>query len=270
MNLQNSPIGFASRRPNLLAAGALAEDGYQLPRRHFLKRILWAAGLSAFGILPSGCAVKWSLLPARPISWVMKPLSSAKTEETTLPDGRVRLHIDHDLLRDVTPPMLVWWWRNIGAEMELNGQSYPRYLIWHPIDHIHFEVAKRLADGSVGPGAVFHIVEALGADMKHLIDARLLLQKLDQTGAAVEVRALAQTVLEIRGQFLPREAGTQLVSTMTIGSSSWLGEMGLNSWLVERFFPAERRKVWLKHSVEEIGNLQFFLPDLYRRHARAG
>ena len=268
--MQDSSVRFASRKATIRELGATAENDYGVPRRHFLKKILWAAGLAAFGVLPSGCTTKWSLLPPRPVSWIMKPLSSAKTQETVLPDGRVRLHIEHDLLRDVTPAMLVWWWRNIGADMKLDGRTYPRYLIWHPIDHIHFEVVKRLPDGNVGVGAVFHIVEALGADMKNLIDARLYLQKLDETGAAVEVHALAQTVLEIRGQFLPRSAGTQPISTMTIGSSSWLGEMGLNPWLVNRFFPAERRKAWLKHSVEEIGNLQFFLPDLYHRHARAG
>jgi hypothetical protein len=236
-------------------------------RRQFLA-LLWAAGLSVFGVLPSGCASRWSLLPPRPVPWVMKPLSSAKTEESVLPDGRVSLHIEHDPLSDVTPSMLVWWWRNIGAEMELGGRRYPRYLIWHPIDHIHFEVLKRLPDGSVGPGAVFHIVEALGADMKNLIDARLHLRKLDGEGASIEVHALGQTVVQIRGQFLPRETGTQVISTMTIGSSGWLGDLGLNPWLIGRFFPPERRKAWLKHSVEEIGNLQFFLPGLYRRHMR--
>ena len=122
----------------------------------------------------------------------------------------------------------------------------------------------------MGPGAVFHLVEALGADMKNLIDARLHLQKLDQTGAAVEVYALGQTVLQIRGQFLPRDGATQFISTMTIGSSGWLGEMGLNEWLINRFFPADRRKAWLKRSVEEIGNLEFFLPSLHSRHARGG
>src|SRR5919201_7086851 len=101
--------------------------------------------------------------------------------------------------------------------MELAGITYPRYLIWHPIDHIHFELAQRAADGGAGPGAVFHIVEALGADMQNLIDARLHLMELDERGAMVEVRALGQAVLQIRGQFLPREAGTQLISTMTIG-----------------------------------------------------
>jgi hypothetical protein len=241
-----------------------------MTRRDFLTRMLWAAGLSAFGVLPSAYASKWSLLPPRPVPWAMKPLSGAKTEESALPDGRVRLHIEHDLLRGVSPTMLVWWWRNIGGEMLLAGRSYPRYLIWHPVDHIHFEVVKRLPDQSVGPGAVFHIVEALGADMKNLIDVRLHLQQIDETGATVEMHALAQTVLEIRGQFLPREGGTQVISTMTIGPAGWLGGMGLNAWLAERFFPPERRKAWLGHSVEEIGNLQYFLPDLYRRHARAG
>lgn len=246
------------------------DHDHELPRRYFLKKLLWTAGLSAFGVLPSGCTSKWSLLPPRPVSWVMKPLSSAKTEEAVFPDGRVRLHIEHDLLRGVTPQMLVWWWRNIGGEMELKGRIYPSYLIWHPIDHIQFKVIKRLPDGSVGPGAVFHLVEALGADMRNLIDAKLHLQELDETGAVVEVHALGRTVMHMRGQFLPQERGTQFISTMTIGFSGWLGETGLNQWLINRFFPAERRKAWLKHSVEEIGNFQFFLPELYSRHARAG
>jgi hypothetical protein len=236
-----------------------------LTRRDFLKRLAWGAGLSLLGALPSGCAAEWSLLPPRPVPWVMKPLASAKTEETVLADGRVRLHIEHELLSAVTPAMLVWWWRNMGGEIELNGQAYPRYLVWHPIDHIHFEVAKPLPDGSVGPGAVFHIVEALGADMENLIDARLHLLKIDEGGAMVEVRSLAQAVLQIAGQFLPRATGTQVISTMTIGSTGWLGDAGLNSWLIGRYFPPARRKAWLKHSVEEIGNLQFFLPDLYGR-----
>jgi hypothetical protein len=197
----------------------------------------------------------------------MKPLASAKTDESVLGDGRVRLQIEHELLQGITPAMLVWWWRNIDGTIEVAGASYARYLVWHPVDHIHFELTERLPDGSVGAGAVFHIVEALGADMRNLIDVRLHLRELDERGAMVEVRALGQRVLEIRGQFVAREAGTQVSSTMTIGSTGWLGDLGLNAWLIERFFPPARRRAWLKHSVEEIGNLQYFLPALYRRHA---
>jgi hypothetical protein len=237
-------------------------------RRRFLGGLLWTAGLSVLGALPSGCSSQWSLLPPRPVPWVMKPLSSAKTGQLALPDGRVWLQIGHELLRGVTPAMLAWWWRNIDGEMEIGGRKYHRYLIWHPIDHIHFELVKRLPDGSVGPGAVFHIVEALGADIENLVDVRLHLQKVDETGAVVAMRALAQTVLQIRAEFLPREGGTAVVSTMTIGSTGLLGGLGLNAWQIERFFPPETRQAWLKHSVEEIGNLQFFLPELYRQNVK--
>ena len=62
--------------------------------------------------------------------------------------------------------MLVWWWRNIEGDMELDGKIYPRYPIWHPIDHIHFEVMHRTPDGTVDVGSTFHLVEALGANMR--------------------------------------------------------------------------------------------------------
>src|SRR5712691_1462629 len=140
--------------------GTAVDHDRELTRRHLLKGVLVAAGLAAFGVFPAGCAPKWSLLPPRPVTWVMKPLSSARTAEAVLPDGQVQLRIEHELLRGVTPPMLVWWWRNIEGPMELDGRTYPRYLIWHPIDHIHFEIVERLPDGGVGPGAIFHLVEA--------------------------------------------------------------------------------------------------------------
>lgn len=233
-----------------------------LKRRRFVGSLL---ALAALGIFPGGCGERWTLLAPRRVPWRMKPLSSAKTEETLLADGRVRLRIEHDLLRGVSPPMLVWWWRHIEGDMEIEGNVYPRYMVWHPIDHIHFELVRRLPDGSVGPGAIFHIVEALGAELKNLIDVRLHLEELEETGARVEVQALGQTVAEIRGEFVPREAGTQMLSVMTIGAGGWLARTGLNSLLIERYFPTERRRAWLKHSVEEIGNFEFFLPGLYRR-----
>lgn len=235
-------------------------------RRRLLLMSGVGVGAGLFSGLLTRADAKWSLLPPRPIPWAMKPFSSAKTSEIKLSDGRIELQIEHDLLRGVTPAMLVWWWRNIEGEMELKGEIYPRYLIWHPIDHIHFEVVKRLPDGSVGIGSVFHIVEALGADINNLIDVALHLQTLDEAGATVEVYALGRTVVQIHGQFAPQEEGTRVTTTMRLGFSGWLGSLGLGEILINRFFSAETRNAWLKHSVEEIANLQFFLPDLYRRY----
>jgi hypothetical protein len=196
----------------------------------------------------------------------MKPITSAKIEERALSGGQVQLYIEHDVLRGVTPEMLVWWWRNIEGEMELGGRKYTRYLIWHPIDHIHFTVHERRPDGSVGPGSVFHIVEALGADMNNLVDVRAHLRRIDERGAMIEVLGLGQPILRIEGHFVPAEQGTMMISTMTIGSAGWIARNGLNQLLIDWLFPPVRRQAWLKHSVEEIGNLQFFLPALFRSY----
>jgi hypothetical protein len=253
------------------------QSDHKPTRRRFLGRTLWGAALTIFGVLPAGLWAsgmlpgtgrsRWSLLAPRPVDWTMKPLSSATIDESVLPDGRVVLRIQHDLLRGVTTDMLVWWWHNIEGGIELNGQTYPRYLVWHPIDHIYFRVLKRLADGNVGVGSIFHLVEALGADMTHLIDVALYLRKLDETGGVVELPVLGRSAMRIEGRFVPHEGGTQVTSTMTAGFSSWVGTIGLNRLLLGWFFPPERRRAWLKHSVEEIGNLQFFLPELYCRYA---
>ena len=111
-------------------------------------------------------STKWKLLESRPFDWAMKSLESAETGMNTLADGRLELTIRHDIIKDVTPAMLGWWFRNIDATMEYRGKIYPRYLVWHPIDHIHFKVARRAPDGTAGPGARFHLVEALGVSVR--------------------------------------------------------------------------------------------------------
>ena len=125
---------------------------------------------------------KWELLPPRPFNWTMKSLESAETGVKHLDDGRLELRIRHDILKGVTPAMIDWWFRNIEGMMEHMGQTSPRYLVWHPIDHIHFELARRAPDGSGGQGAQFHIVEALGANLDFLVDAVADVLKADDTG----------------------------------------------------------------------------------------
>lgn len=194
----------------------------------------------------------------------MKLPSSAKTSESTLPDGRLELQIQHDVMRGVTPRMLAWWFRNIEGEMELGGKGYPRYLVWHPTDHISFKVVKRLPDASVGAGSRFHIVEALGGDPRYLQDRVFHVRQLDETGFLIEFHVLGRAVARLHEQFVAVSEGTQYNVTMTVGLGSWVGRTGLTRLLNDKLFPAEQRRAWLKHNVEEVGNLQFFLPDLYR------
>ena len=95
--------------------------------------------------------------PPRLVPWTMKNVDSARTELRFLPDARLHLHIRHDVLRGVTPTMLVWWFQHLEGTIEVGGRTWPRYHVWHPVDHIAVRYARRLPDGSVGPGAQIHI-----------------------------------------------------------------------------------------------------------------
>jgi len=44
--------------------------------------------------------------------------------------------IQHAPIRGVTSAMVSWWFRNIDGEAEVDGVIYPRFLLWHPRDHV--------------------------------------------------------------------------------------------------------------------------------------
>src|SRR5262249_48462411 len=121
------------------------------------------------------------LPPPRPVPWRMKELSAAETEFRKLPDGRLHLHIRHAVLHGVTARMLVWWFSHLEGDIEIAGRTWPRYQIWHPIDHIAIRYVRRRSDGTIGPGAQIHIREALGGRLDYLVDMVTTIEKLDET-----------------------------------------------------------------------------------------
>ena len=44
--------------------------------------------------------------------------------------------ITHAELKGVTPETLAWWYRHVIGEVEYAGRQWPRYLVWHPLDHM--------------------------------------------------------------------------------------------------------------------------------------
>jgi hypothetical protein len=72
------------------------------------------------------------------------------------------MHIRHDLLKGISPRMIEWWFGHIGGDMDVEGVRLSKYLVWHPFDHIHWELARSGPDGRAAKGAQFRIVEAFG------------------------------------------------------------------------------------------------------------
>jgi hypothetical protein len=160
--------------------------------------------------------------------------------------------------------MLAWWFKNIEGTVRVEDREYPRYLIWHPFDHIAYS-STRLADGSVGAGVKFTITEAFGRDPSLLVHTRDHVDLLDSAGLRLSARFAGVELFALHHRFTPNDDGTQYDSTLLIGVAGRLGAR-VNPALQRRF--GERHaNAWLKHNVEEVGLLEHMLPPLHAEHA---
>jgi len=205
------------------------------------------------------------LLPERPQLGPLKPVTSARTSQSVLPNGQLLLTIDHDPIRGVSPAMLQWWFENLGKTMVHQGVTYPRYLLWHPRDHIHWELAAPAPDGGSGQGARFRIVEAFGANPDFYVDSTEEVEKLDQEGIALVRRELGMEVFRLEHRFGATPEGASYRSRMVVGAAA--GGLGrvFNAVVRPRLFSDAMGTAWLTHNVEEVGMLEHMLPGLYER-----
>jgi hypothetical protein len=157
---------------------------------------------------------------ARPMLWPLRPASSAEVTDEVLGTGQRRITIRHAPLHGVTPEMLSWWYGgNIVGTMHYAGQEWPRYLVWHPLDHISYEIVEAGSDGAVGPGSRIRVREAFQRDPGNLLEVTVEVERLDERMAII---------------------------------------------------PGSRALAWARHHIEEIGNLENFLPGLWEADAGHG
>lgn len=201
--------------------------------------------------------------PERPLVGPMKPLASARTTQAILPSGQLELTIEHDTLRGVSPAMLRWWFENLGKDMTFEGQTYPRYLLWHPRDHIHWELARRSPDGGTGQGAYFRIVEAFAANPAYYVDSTEYVEKLDEEGISL-VRCIAGVeVFRLEHRFGEVPQGASYRSRMVVGIAGGSFRWLFNSLVRPKLFSDPMGTAWLTHNVEEVSMFESILPPLY-------
>src|SRR5215207_7397564 len=207
------------------------------------------------------------LPPARPVVWPLRPAQSAHTTVEILPDGRRRILIRHADLRGVTPEMLAWWFAHVEGEMEYAGRRWPRYLVWHPLDHIAYEVVKRTPEGDVGPGARLHVREAFQRNPRTLLDTIVDVERIDAEAAIISRSVHRQRILGLVNTFERTPTGTRYVSEMTIGMANVAGSLGVNRALRALILGGPTALAWARHHIEEVGNLEHFLPGLFASEA---
>lgn len=117
--------------------------------------------------------------------------------------------------------------------------------------------------GGVSVGAHLHITEALHRDPDNLLDIRVTVEEIDECHAVIARRVLGTSLVRLENEFAAGRTGAAYVTRMTIGDDTALGRLLLNQVAHRRAFPPRRIQAWVRHHVEEIGNLENFLPDLF-------
>jgi hypothetical protein len=201
------------------------------------------------------------------IPWTCKSIETAQSGYEILADGRVHCWIEHEVIRGVTPQMLVWWFKHLEGDVVYDGQRLNRYRVWHPRDHIAIEYSRRNPDGSVGVGCVIHLTDMLGANPDYLIDVHTEIVKLDEQGFAHRPRFHGFRLARMDYEFKETEAGTNYHNSLTVGAQGIVGKL-VNPVIRAFMFDEARGRAWIKHNIEEVGNFETFLPKLYAIESR--
>jgi len=199
----------------------------------------------------------------------LRAVTSAVVSVQELPNDRRRVTIDHQPLNGVTPDMLLWWFENIAGTMPYDDGVVDRYLVWHPVDHIRWELARPSPGGGAQEGARFRIVEAFGARPEYYVDSVERVEKLDETGIRLVRRVLGVKVFELSHTWSRCDGHTHYVSVMEIGAVTRVFGL-LNRYLTRSLFPARMADAWIVHNVEEVGLLEHILPALVPAVREAG
>ncbi|MCC6779279.1 MAG: hypothetical protein IT537_22070 [Hyphomicrobiales bacterium] len=204
------------------------------------------------------------LPPPRHLPWPLKPFDSAVTSLSYDAYGRMVMHIRHDLLKGVTPQMVAWWFGNIGGDMEVAGARLNKYLVWHPLDHIHWELAQAGPDGGGGTGAEFRIVEAFGRNPDFYVDIVDTVTRLDATGITLVTYKGGLMVSRLNHDFAAVDGGTEYISTLAVGTIVPGLRTVLNPIIHRTLFDEAMGRAWLRHNVEEVGLLEHIIPCIHR------
>ena len=156
--------------------------------------------------------------------------------------------------------MLLDWFTHLGGTIPYGGEIIDRYLAWHPIDHINWELARPAPTGGAAEGARFRMVEAFGGRPEYKVDVVARVEKLDETGIRLVKRVAGALIFQLEHTWSAGADGAHYVSVMDLGVRSAL--MSPVNRIVCQRFPDDKVRAWVKHNIEEVGQLEYLLPQL--------
>lgn len=202
----------------------------------------------------------------RDFGWSLKTFDNAFSKVTHMADGRTLFEVKHPPVREVTAEMLCWWY-GVCADLTLviDGQTHPAFLVSHPLDHVSFDSEKRNKDRPLTSGDHVTIVEAYKRRPEFLVHERLEVVALDQGRFSLRAMRGGVTVADLTIFFEDGPDGLVVRNLLTVGVEKGLLKPFVNRLIIPWLYYEDKNYAWVLHSVEEIGNLENFLPEIFAR-----
>ena len=86
---------------------------------------------------------------------------------------------------------------------------------------------------------------------------------MDESGITLHLIKGPFIVGRLRHDFITTPEGTLYQSRLVIGVTTPIIRRIVNKFIRKKKFDLDKCEAWLKHNIEEVGNFQFFLPELY-------
>lgn len=220
-------------------------------------------------LLTLAACTRYERDPPRDFAWPPLDLSTANVQHEVLDDGRLHLRIEHVPLPGITPEMLRWWYEVLPvSEVVVAGKTYPFYHLFHLTEHGRVWLEAPASDGraGAGPGAVMARFEWFG-EYDSLAKGRIT--ELSANGMVGHPEFFGLALGEFRHVFEPGPRGARYRIDHQIGVTWPVVGPAVNRLLRVTTFSEGMLAEWKRHQIEEVANLQHFLPQLYAQRAQA-
>jgi len=209
----------------------------------------------------------------RKLPWTLPNYKQAKILTSVLDDGRIKISIEHLPLLGIKPKMIAWFYQNLPVStVEISDHVYSWYHIFHPSEHGVVTVKEQANDGRVGMGvgALIYRQEWFGS-YNSKGTGRII--EFSEKGMIAKPELLGMHFGKIKHSYTQttfpstdgevEELGTQYNIDSIIGSDlPVIGRM-INYYIRNKMFSEAMINEWVRHQVEEVASLQFFLRELY-------
>ncbi|MBH2030119.1 MAG: hypothetical protein I8H74_06560 [Moraxellaceae bacterium] len=204
-----------------------------------------------------------------------KPISSAKWVDITERHGRIRVQIEHDTIRGVTPAMMRWWFENLSETTTWNGVDFSGpeisfYHLWHHRDHI---AVTPLTSSSEVSNRGFQVgqksrIEEQFNDYNDCINHTMLTTRLDDEEFTFEVQLFGMNTGRIIHRYHEEKGGLRFYAETEIAMQIPVLGNVLNRTIRPFLYTKQSAENWIRHNIEETGRSEDIIPILYAAHVR--